>query len=283
MADIVYGDQGLSEPVQQLARLFQNSRYDGTLYIGYPILSNVEGTVRVDALYVSRASGVVVFDANHLHASDSDVAGIEEIRQAQDRYFAAINSKLLETPELLERRQLAIPIVIISIATDASFVKGDVIVSTIENIEKLIPNDATISDVKFRILNSVIERTATIRPQKKRANVSKRDSRGALLRHIEKNIANLNAWQKRAAIEMPSGPQLIRGLAGSGKTIVLALKAAFLHSRDPTWRIVLTFQTRSLYQQFRRLVSQFCFEFSKQEPDWDRLTVIHAWGSLSSP
>ena len=40
-------------------------------------------------------------------------------RQAQDRYFAAINSKLLETPDLLERRKLAVPITIISISTDA--------------------------------------------------------------------------------------------------------------------------------------------------------------------
>src|SRR5215475_6876814 len=110
MADIVYGDQALSEPIQQLARIFQDSRYDGTLYIGYPILSNVEGTVRVDALYVSRAAGVAIFDANHLHVTTSDQTALREVRDAQDKYFAAINSKLLESPELLERRKLAIPI-----------------------------------------------------------------------------------------------------------------------------------------------------------------------------
>jgi len=32
MAEIVYGDQALSEPVQQLARLFQDNRYEGTLF-----------------------------------------------------------------------------------------------------------------------------------------------------------------------------------------------------------------------------------------------------------
>jgi superfamily I DNA and RNA helicase len=282
MAEIVYGDQAVSEPLQQLVALFQNDRYDGTLYIGYPILSNVEGTVRVDALYVARSSGVVVFEASHLQIAGSDRQEIEEIRQAQDRYFAAINSKLLETPDLLERRRLVVPITIISISTDANFRSNDVVVATIENIPNCIPDDAGLSEEHFRILNSVIERTATIRPRKKRANVTRPNSRGGLLRQIEKNIANLDAWQKRAAIEMPMGPQRIRGLAGSGKTIVLALKAAFLHSREPTWRIALTFQTRSLYEQFRRLVRQFTFEFSKQEPDWDRMTIIHAWGSASS-
>ena len=82
---------------------------------------------------------------------------------------------------------------------------------------------------------------------------------------------------------MPDGPQRIRGLAGSGKTIVLALKAAFLHAKNPSARIVVTFQTRSLYQQFKRLLTQFCFEFSKTEPDWEKLTILHAWGSQYSP
>lgn len=191
MAEIVYGDQALSEPIQKLVHLFQNDGYEGTLYIGYPILSNVEGTVRVDALYVSRSSGVVVFDANHLQIDESDEQGLDEIRETQNRYFAAINSKLLETPELLERRKLAVPITIVSISTDADFESGEAIVSTIENIANCIPDSANLSEEKYRLLNSVIERTATIRPQKKRTKVTKQNSRGGILRHIEKNIANL--------------------------------------------------------------------------------------------
>lgn len=123
-AEIVYGDQALSEPVQKLVDLFQNNGYEGTLYIGYPILSNVEGTVRVDALYVSPSSGVVVFDANHLQIDEADEKGLDEIRETQNRYFAAINSKPLETPELLERRKLAVPITIVSISSDADFESG---------------------------------------------------------------------------------------------------------------------------------------------------------------
>src|SRR5262249_59142237 len=54
----------------------------------------------------------------------------------------------------------------------------------------------------------------------------------------------LDRWQKRGAIESPDGPQRIRGLAGSGKTVILALKAAYFHALHPDWRIALTFQTR---------------------------------------
>ena len=67
---------------------------------------------------------------------------------------------------------------------------------------------------------------ASIKPQKKRENVKIEGSRGDTIKKNEKEIANLDHWQKKAALEIVDGTQRIRGLAGSGKTIVLALKAA---------------------------------------------------------
>lgn len=103
------------------------------------------------------------------------------------------------------------------------------------------------------------------------------------MRTIEKEIANLDKWQQAAAIECPDGPQRIRGLAGSGKTIVLALKAAYMHATQPNWNIAVVFYSRALYQQFRDLIRRFYFEQKADEPDWKRISVIHAWGSSSSP
>ncbi|WP_208393982.1 DEAD/DEAH box helicase, partial [Rhizomicrobium electricum] len=107
----------------------------------------------------------------------------------------------------------------------------------------------------------------------------KENSRGAVLRRIEREIANLDQWQNRGAIEYADGPQRIRGLAGSGKTVVLALKAAYLHARHPDWKIAVTFQSRSLYQQFRDLIRRFTYDQIEDEPDWSNLLVMHAWGS----
>lgn len=282
MAEIVYGDDTLSQPLNDLVDLFRSPNVEGTLYVGYPILANVDGTVKIDALFISQTSGVVAFDADNLGMNPEILDQLDVIETTQSKYYAALNSKLLETPELLSKRQLAVPISTISLSNAYDFIDDETIVSTIDSVIHNIPESAKLSNQKFRILNSIIERTATIRPKKKRSSVKKQNSKGAILKDLEKSIANLDAWQKRAAIEMPVGPQRIRGLAGSGKTIVLALKAAFLHSKHPEWRIALTFQTRTLYQQFRRLVRQFCFEFSKEEPDWDKLTILHAWGSNST-
>ena len=84
---------------------------------------------------------------------------------------------------------------------------------------------------------------------------------------------------KKAAFEIPEGPQRIRGLAGSGKTVVLALKAAYLHAQHPDWNIAVTFYTRSLFQQIKNMITNFSYEFIGYAPDWDKIHVIHSWGT----
>jgi superfamily I DNA and RNA helicase len=99
------------------------------------------------------------------------------------------------------------------------------------------------------------------------------------LKRLEDSIATLDHRQNRAVIETIDGVQRIRGLAGSGKTIVLALKAAYLHTQHPNWRIAVTFHTRALKGQFKRLINNFCIEQSGEEPDWTRIRVVNAWGA----
>ncbi|WP_198143766.1 MULTISPECIES: hypothetical protein [Burkholderia cepacia complex] len=99
------------------------------------------------------------------------------------------------------------------------------------------------------------------------------------MRRLEDSIANLDSRQSEAVIETVDGVQRIRGLAGSGKTIVLALKVAYLHAQHPDWKIAVTFNTRSLKEQFRKLINNFTIEQTSEEPDWNQIDIIHAWGS----
>ena len=64
---------------------------------------------------------------------------------------------------------------------------------------------------------------------------------------------------------------------------MLALKAAYLHAQHPDWNIVVTFHTRSLSQQFKDLIERFTLEHSGDKPNWDRLRILHAWGSSGEP
>ncbi len=102
-------------------------------------------------------------------------------------------------------------------------------------------------------------------------------------------IYNLRNWmsdldwqQLEIALQIPPGPQRIRGMAGSGKSILLCQKAARMHYKDPTKDIALVFFTRSLYGLIIDLVDQWVRYFSsgtrQYNPHTSKLKVLHAWG-----
>jgi superfamily I DNA and RNA helicase len=101
---------------------------------------------------------------------------------------------------------------------------------------------------------------------------------GAAIRELDKQIAALDDEQERVALEIAPGPQRIRGLAGTGKTVLLAMKAANIHILNPGKKILFTFNTQSLYNQVRELISKTYREHTGTDPDWDLLHVRHGWG-----
>jgi len=248
-----------------------------TLYTGYPLAANIDGNITVDALLVSERYGLVAF----VFASSED---IDEIIEEQGELFFQLTNTLTQYSSLRKGRSLAFEPYVISIVPESHGTQGvddGYILSSFETLIAALDAIPTFKLEYFRVLVESLQKIASIKPRKKRENVKVSGSKGDIIRKIEKEIANLDQWQKKAALEMVDGPQRIRGLAGSGKTIVLALKAAYLHAQYPEWNIVVTYYTRSLWQQYRDLITKFVFEFSKDEPNWDKIHLFHAWGSQS--
>ncbi|WP_308873596.1 DEAD/DEAH box helicase family protein [Thiothrix subterranea] len=85
--------------------------------------------------------------------------------------------------------------------------------------------------------------------------------------------------QRAISMQLPNGPQRIRGLAGTGKTIVLSLKAAITHKKFENFKILYLFNTQSLYSQVQSLITKYYSSEAKKAPDFDgSLHVLHAWG-----
>ena len=263
--------------------LAPQSDLSGELFIGYPIIATASGPYLIDALLVSRDMGIVVFDL----VEGNELGNYDE---RQDDVANKLEAKLKSHPELVERRNLVVPIQPLSFApalathalpttTDDYLVaNGETLVRCLRELKW--PDR---KDVVYRSALSVIENTSTIRHSRTRRAVDDEDSRGAKLKRLEDAIATLDSGQSKAVIETIDGVQRIRGLAGSGKTIVLALKAAYLHAHHPDWRIAVTFNTRSLKGHFRRLINTFCLGQMGEEPDWEQLRVVNAWGAPGGP
>jgi superfamily I DNA and RNA helicase len=286
MIDIVFGKKGNPQAVDALIETISGQDWEGTLYIGYPVFSNDDGVAATDALLTTKEHGVVIFDLAPLAGDQKTIEEIAETLEIrQNDLYRGLHSRLFSYRELTKNkgRDLALDINTITLLPDRvpgldDHLEYSIPQSLIGDLGKL----NAISSEVYTQLNAAIQKTAALKPKKKRIAVKREDSMGGVIKKIEFQVANLDRWQKAAAIECPEGPQRVRGLAGSGKTIILAMKAAYLHANFPDQDIIVTFQTRALYQQFQSLIDKFYYDQMRDYPDWNRLKILHAWGSSSS-
>ena len=285
MLDIVFGSSGQTLAEKSLRDVLSAAGFKGTLYFAYPLFDSVDGQVSADALLVTHDHGLVLFDlTSPPKGGRANEVWLEELLDRQDEIYRNISSKLFDNKNLVKRRDLVLkPEIITYLSEDPELGASDLLYATPDTLVETIKEFPGLSDTHERALNATIQRVTTIKPNNKRLNVGRADSRGAILKEIEAGVANLDSWQKKSAIAYPEGPQRIRGLAGSGKTIVLALKAAYLHARHPEWEIAVTYYSRALQQQFMDLVRRFMYETKKDEPDWSKIHIFHCWGSRSEP
>ena len=275
--EIVEGSSRKPASSDELVKLLRTEPdLSGQLFIGYPIVATSEGAHPIDALLVSEDRGIVVFDL--IEGSDAG-----DYSSRQDDSANLIEARLRLHRELLDGRNLRIPIHTISFAprvinpkeeTKHPVANRETVVGILQDFEWKEQEQSVCASAL-----STIESISTIRQSRTRRALQRKDSRGAKLKNLEESISTLDNPQSKAVIETVEGIQRIRGLAGSGKTIVLALKAAYLHAQHPDWRIAVTFNTRSLKGQFRRLINNFSVEQTNQEPNWENLRIVNAWGA----
>jgi superfamily I DNA and RNA helicase len=276
--EVVYGESRDRGAAQALAAQLRDVVNEGTIYLAYPVFATADERVEVDALLVSRQHGLVAFLlAKDLPGPDTWSKFIDD----QDKLYGVLVGYLRRHQGLRLGRQLALEPSTATIfpsrvspPTDAEGFYGD-----LQEVAQFIRTLPAIDPNTERNLQAALQRVATIKPAKKRVGAETTGSKGYKLKEIERGIANLDRWQKAAAIESPEGPQRIRGLAGSGKTVVLALKAAYWHAQHPDWNIAITFHTRALYRQVADLITRFTFEHSNDQPDYEHLRIVHSWGS----
>ncbi|MBW4444283.1 MAG: ATP-binding domain-containing protein [Plectolyngbya sp. WJT66-NPBG17] len=112
-------------------------------------------------------------------------------------------------------------------------------------------------------------------------------NRAVVLDYLRQWTSQLDFQQAQIGWQIPPGPQRIRGIAGSGKTVLLCQKAAYMHWQHPDWDIALVFFTRSLYGQITDSINHWLRFFSQGEltynPATSKLKVLHAWGEAQQP
>src|SRR5207253_2531381 len=93
-------------------------------------------------------------------------------------------------------------------------------------------------DIYLETISTIEGAKGLIRPSKREIEELPEDTKGRLAAQLESEITTFDRKQKDGSLMPFAGPQRIRGLAGSGKTVVLAMKAAITHVRDPKAQIL---------------------------------------------
>ncbi|MBK1987127.1 ATP-binding domain-containing protein [Sphaerospermopsis aphanizomenoides BCCUSP55] len=287
-------------------------------YWRYPIFSKV-GEIRKepDILIVDREIGVIVIEIKSLkieqfvningqqwQLQNSDTTEINPYQQAEHQLRALISYSDRE-PALWRKVNGKAIVALPEITSEQWQEKGydklpdlppiifqDQLgkVGLLEQIQKgnIVISGANLEDKDWELLLSVIGGTPVLRKPQRNQVTSSGKTRSSIIDSLREKLYEIDLQQEHIGKEIPAGPQRIRGIAGSGKTVLLCQKAASMHLKHPDWDIALVFFTRSLYDLMIGLIDQWIRRFSCGEMHYDpttnfKLQVLHAWGAKEQP
>lgn len=252
------------------------SESDAIMYYGFPIFKDYEDiSIRSNILVLSKTKGILLIQSSNTNDLSRDDENLTQLFNLIDA--ALKKSKLLRKG----KREISIPINSLIFSFDASDTENDVSNSYEELIDYIeeIDIERNVSEVEFQEARSIIEGSKALSRSIKRTKISDDPATKLnILINLENEVSNFDIEQRKIAISLINGPQRIRGLAGSGKTVILAMKAAHIHLQYPEKKILFTFYTKSLYGIIKQLIAKFFRHFASGEPNWDNIDVLHSWG-----
>lgn len=257
----------------------------------FPLYMDSDSSTKsTDVMVISKNYGVLIFKCIDTSKRLSG-RSIEDIKLDFEQIYSLIFSKLIKSGTLRKspiKLSVQLKPIIYCFGEECDcgqindewdeleVIEQDSDLNTIFDDIKL---DAELNEIVVDEILSILEGSQSIRKQNGRSieNLGK-NAKGIILDGIEKQIAIFDMDQKRAALQIIDGPQRIRGLAGSGKTIVLSMKVARIHLEEPDSRILYTYWTKQLHDYIKKLITRFYRQFSENDPDWTKIDIMHAWG-----
>lgn len=242
------------------------------LYYNFPIYKDFDGDLLSSKiLIVSENHGVILLSKFQNN--------LEEIEQLHSTIF----SRLLRNKGLRKNTtSLNFDLITICQSDDIREVDNAETFTTYFELNDILNSHQIETQISKSVISDIIatiEGAKGLIKPKSRDYLTESQLKGVCAKEIEKELNTFDEYQKRAFTGEVIGPERIRGLAGSGKTVVLALKAAITHLRYPEKKIVYTFYTKSLYQHIKRLITRFYRQYDDKDPNWENLKIMHAWGS----
>ena len=249
-------------------------------YAGFPVL---KGGQFADKFIIEYAllTDKALYICNFCNGS------LDSICEYQDNIYNLVESSLKKTPTTLDKRRLICEIVTITISKNNETTNNGnyIICKTLEDFILYIKDNekcrVSLEDISLRKINAALQGAYGTVKRERRS--FKPNTKSAIINEINDYIESYDDDQFKAIVTDSRGIQRIRGMAGSGKTIIIARKAAQLHIDHPDWNIVVTYSTRSQKNQLEKLISDYYEKLTDGLTiDNSKIRVMHAWGSANA-
>ncbi|MEQ1775137.1 MAG: DUF2290 domain-containing protein [Burkholderiales bacterium] len=257
---------------------------DAILFCNFPLFREEEFLLVAQVVLVSPLHGVILISTADMSPQLS--ASAEDIRNQLEGTFSQVFARLVKYPRLRKgRAALACNLDAVlwipelpenPIAQDESMIFGrQALRDRIQNSKQAEPLASDVFDELVSVLDGS---KALIRPPERKTKDFGPSSKVVQILALEEEIRRFDREQRVAYMTEVNGTQRIRGIAGSGKTVVLAMKAALTAIKNPEANIAFTYYTKSLHQHVKQLITRFYRLHEDRDPDWNRIKVFHAWG-----
>lgn len=238
---IVSTDKYYSDEISKELVDYLNSEtldHDNSIvYYEYPIYMDIdEQPLSPKILFISPTVGVLILNCSPVSNTD-EVSNLDEETSQNENYLFSkfIKSKILRGKNKRELSFVLQSALYLPLAKSISYDVENVICKEKSEVLSLIAveNSQLTEDMVNEICSILEGSKAILKPKVREISHDDTKSKGYILNKMEQQMAYLDKNQKQAALSQINGPQRIRGLAGSGKTIILCMKAALIHLRDP--------------------------------------------------
>lgn len=235
-----------------LVSYLKGLNYDDSfsIYIGYPIVDLDAHKTVMKACIVSKKGLIVIYD-NIKEKVDYNRYMLVNIMN--DEYISSIylnNNSLLKFANI----------------------------NDLKEVKKCLDNSDILSSYDIDALHSMLQKIYGLTVPDKRT-IEKENSYGSLIKARSEKINYFDNNQFNSVYKEIRSHIRIRGLAGSGKTILLVKKMAYMHYKNPSLELAYVFFTKSLKQYITKLFMKFYKDFDRySEPNMEKIHIIHSWG-----
>lgn len=245
-------NSNISEKIKKILKHLYDNNIEFDIYYGYPVIDSSDKKEFVKGFLILQNNIIILYEND------------EEI----PLFASSLMSHLSQDPKLA----------FIMMEYNKYISQLNLLEFDFEQLQLIINKSLLFSDTQLLLINRAIQKAFNLTSEDNR-EIKKPNSLGQKIKERNTYIGKYDSTQFNMVHSPIINNQRIRGLAGSGKTILMLKKMAFLHFHHPELNLAFVFYTTSLKSSIINLFLNFYKDYDRfNKPDMSKVNIFHAWG-----